>query len=429
LSKRTILPSWVKSSFFAESERGGCILNFEQSNLQWLIDNRSIVTYFQPIVSIKKQAIIGVEALSRGLANNGELIMPQDLFSKAVDYNKIVDLDRLCREVSLENYKKSRNQDCFLFLNLDSSIIDRGVVGSGQLINVVTQLGLSPSSIVIEITESQVYDIKALVKFIKRYKAYGFLFALDDVGSDSSNLARILHVRPDIIKVDRELIKDIPSDYYKQELFKSLVTMAKKTGSLVIAEGVETHEEAVTSLELGANFLQGYYISKPIPSDISFSSGISKTVLSLATSYCSSIVEKIREDGLKKFTYNNILDNLAQELATSQPEDFESKLRGIALKCPWVQCYYILDKGGIQITETVDVHSNNNGKRHGMFQPACRGTNQSQRDYYLFIHAGFERYMSEPYISLANGYQCITGAALFKTNGCDSFILCIDFKV
>jgi len=405
------------------------MLNVEQSNLQWLIDNKSIVTYFQPIVSMKKQAIIGVEALSRGLSNTGELIMPQELFSKAVESNKIVDLDRLCREVSLENYKKSSNQDCFLFLNLDSSIIDKGVVGSGQLIHVVNRLGLSPSSIVIEITESQIHDSKALVNFITRYKAYGFLFALDDVGSDSSNLARILHVRPDIIKIDRGLIKDIPSDYYKQELFKSLVTMAKKTGSLVIAEGVETHEEAVTSLELGANFLQGYYISKPVPSETSFNSGISNTLLSLASSYCSSIVGKIREDGLKKFTYHNILDHLAQELATSQPEDFESKLRGIASECPWVQYYYILDKRGIQITETVEVDSNNNGKRHGMFQPACRGTNQSQRDYYLFIHAGFERYMSEPYISLANGYQCLTGAALFKTNSCDSFILCIDFKL
>lgn len=103
--------------------------------------------------------------------------------------------------------------------------------------------------------------------------------------------------------------------------------MAKKTRSLVIAEGVEAHEEAVTSLELGANFLQGYYISKPIPSETGFNSGLSKTLLSLASSYSSSIVGKIREEGLKKFTYNNILDHLVQKLAASQPKDFESKLQ------------------------------------------------------------------------------------------------------
>lgn len=407
------------------------MVNIEKIDLQWLLEYRAILTYFQPIVSVKKQAIIGVEALSRGLTYDGDLIMPKILFAQAVKSNRSVELDRVCREVSLANYKRIReqNQEQFLFLNLDSSIVDKGVVGSGHLIKNVSNLNLSPSSIVIEITESQVHDSKALNKFIKHHKEYGFLFALDDMGSDASNLDRILHVRPDIIKIDRELITEIQHDYYKQELFKALVTVAKKTGALVIAEGVETHQEAVTCLELGANFLQGYYISKAVPCNAGFTSAISKTLFSLASSYRCSIVEKIRSDGLKRVTYESILDGLVKELAETPPERYELKLREIAKTHASVQCYYILDTRGIQITETVQVQCDSDGKSHAMFHPAVKGDDQSLKDYFLFIHAGFERYMSEPYISLANGHPCLTGAAIFTANNDDSYIVCIDFKL
>lgn len=406
------------------------MVNSEQIDLECLLANRAIQTYFQPIVSIRKQEIVGLEALSRGLNSNNDIIMPQPLFAEAAAKGRSVELDRLCREKALENFKRvsGKSEDSFLFLNLDTSIIDKGVVGSGHLIKAVRQLGLNPSSIVIEIVESKIHDTEGLAKFIKSHKQYGFLIALDDMGSASSNLDRILHVRPDIIKIDRGLIREINNDYYKQELFKALVSVAKKTGALVVAEGIESHNEAVTSLELGADFLQGYYIAHPAPYADNLDSTISDTLRLLVSSYRRSIVKKTQSEALKRTIYKNLLEELGQKLSNIQPADFELKLKEIAKDHACVQCYYILDVYGTQITETVKAYFTNNGKRHGMFRPDFKGSDQSLKDYYIFIHAGFEQYISEPYISLANGLPCLTGSLIFKNCNGHFCILCIDFS-
>ena len=287
---------------------------------------------------------------------------------------------------------------------------------------------MKPSSIVIEIIESKVHDVESLTRFIKLHKQYGFLIALDDMGSDSSNLDRILQVHPDIIKIDRGLVTEINNDYYKQELFRSLVLVAKKTGALVIAEGVETHNEAVTSLELGADFLQGYYIAYPAPFTNQVTSVSAKTMRLLSSSYRRCMVEKIRNIALQRTFYEHILEELTKKLACVCPENFEIKLKEIAKEQACVQCYYILDMNGMQLTETVKASLDNHENRHGMFHPDCRGTDQSLKDYYLYIHSGFKKYISETYISLANGQPCLTGSILFQTANGNLYILCIDFS-
>lgn len=87
-----------------------------------------------------------------------------------------------------------------LFLNLETSLIDHGVVGSGVLINQVNVAQLSTDFIVMEIIETKLENIDALAEFIKMYREYGFSFALDDVGAGCSNLDRIPVTQPDILK-------------------------------------------------------------------------------------------------------------------------------------------------------------------------------------------------------------------------------------
>lgn len=407
------------------------MISTQQVDLDWLLKSRSILTHFQPIVSVKRQHITGIEALSRGISPDGKLLMPQGLFSQAVANEKNVYLDRLCREKALETYKQVVKPVCdsFLFLNLDISILDQGVLGSGHLLKTVQSLGLSPAAIVIEIIESKVHDTAALTSFIKMHKELGFLIALDDMGSDSSNLDRILHVRPDIIKIDRGLVHHIQQDYYKQELFKALVFVAQKTGALVVAEGVETHEEAVASLELGADFLQGYYIARPASFSSNSQSAVAKTIQSLVTAYRSSITKKIQVDHQKSKICKAILDALVKELSATHPESFENRLCLAAQEHSCVQCYYILNTTGIQITETVKASHCFTGKHHGMFHPDFCGSDQSLKDYFLFINAGFPQYISEPYLSLANGHPCRTGSTAFVAANGLSYILCVDFNL
>ena len=115
----------------------------------------------------------------------------------------------------------------------------------------------------IEINETKVQDNAALKRFAETYREFGFMIALDDVGTGFSNMDRILLIKPDIIKIDMSLIRNIHNDYYKQGVFKSLVNMSNKIGALVVAEGVETEEEAIQILRLGGHMIQGYFFSKP----------------------------------------------------------------------------------------------------------------------------------------------------------------------
>lgn len=97
-----------------------------------------------------------------------------------------------------------------------------------------------------------------LKMFLCTYKEYGFLIALDDVGTGHSNLDRISLVKPDILKIDRSIIDNIDQRYHNQEVFKSLVNLSKRIGTMVVTEGVERKEEAILAFELGADMLQGY---------------------------------------------------------------------------------------------------------------------------------------------------------------------------
>ena len=108
----------------------------------------------------------------------------------------------------------------------------------------------------IEINETKVQDNAVLKRFTDTYRKYGFMVALDDVGTGSSNMDRILLVKPNIIKVDISLVRNIHNDYFKQGIFKSLVNLCNRIGALVVAEGVESEEEAIQVLRLGGQMIQ-----------------------------------------------------------------------------------------------------------------------------------------------------------------------------
>jgi len=142
-------------------------------NIKNIIEQEHIITHFQPILSVKKRSVIGYEALSRGIDPYTNTITPPDiLFDSAANQQLTLELDRLCRKKSLENFKtlQQKVKDSLLFLNFDTTIIDQGVVGSGHLLNAVRNFDIDPQKIVIEIKESEANNLKELEKFIKNYR-------------------------------------------------------------------------------------------------------------------------------------------------------------------------------------------------------------------------------------------------------------------
>lgn len=401
-------------------------------NIADILKKESVTIHYQPVISIKKKAVIGVEALCRGIdPETGGLIPPDVLFSLARPQGLAVDLDRLCRKKALEGYKKLyvKNRDLILFLNIDTSVINTGIVGSGKLVSKVRKLGINPGNVVIEIVESRISDITALNRFISSYKEYGFLIAMDDVGSGYSNLDRILLVKPDILKIDRSIVSDLDKKQQKQEVFKSLVNLSKRIGTLVVAEGVERKEEAILTLELGADMLQGYYYSAPRElKDIKIT-GYDGEINNIATMFRNYMVHKINAVKLLYREYGNITDGIIHDLSQATMENFNNVLKGTLDHFHAVECVYVLNESGIQVTDTFCNIIEIPGHKKLFFRPARRGTDHSLKDYYyLPVNTGQSRYTTDPYISLASGNLCITISSLFTDRNNNRFILCVDIN-
>lgn len=395
-----------------------------------IVGKRRVDTYFQPIVSARNRMTIGVEALSRTYGSRGDVISYPAIAQEAVRRDLSVEFDRLCRERAVENFTAIpvKTSELLLFINLDTSIIDKGVVGSGHFLNVVKKYNINPENVVIEILEAKATDMNGLKAFTQMYKELGFLLAIDDMGIGNSNIDRIMYVRPDIIKLDRGLVSCVDTDYYKQEAFKSMVGLARRIGALVVAEGVETEAEALTSLELGADMLQGYYFMEPQRMQQDTLKTFTIKIDAIADNYKKSRIEAIKyEQSALKF-YTKIMDTLIVELTRVSPAGFTAKLMKFVKLFPALEYLYILDMEGRQITDSICCEDKNMPNTCKIFQAALAGADQSLKDYYLHIQAGAERYTSRPYMSLASGRLCITASMVFQDIKNNKFILCADFN-
>ncbi|EAT14646.1 diguanylate phosphodiesterase [Desulfuromonas acetoxidans DSM 684] len=228
-----------------------------------LIDNHALTTYFQPIVDIPNNSIYGYETLCRGVDDDNSLISPSLLFEWARQADMLFYLDRECREMSLKT-AAVKNIRAKVFINFIPTAIYDPHHCLQSTVKWANQLEFDPKNIIFEVTESErVEDIDHLKDILDYYKSQGFMIALDDIGSGYSSLNMVAKLQPDVIKVDRELIKDIHENSMNQSVFCAINQIAKDNGTLVLAEGVEKSEELRFCAEHGADLAQGYYFGRP----------------------------------------------------------------------------------------------------------------------------------------------------------------------
>jgi diguanylate cyclase (GGDEF)-like protein len=135
----------------------------------------------------------------------------------------------------------------------------------GETLDYIQQLGISPDRVVIELTESQpTYDYELLRKAVAHYRTMGFEIAIDDLGEGFSSLRLWSELRPAYVKIDMHFIQGINLDKVKLQFVQSIQQIAQATGTMVIAEGIETHTELLVSRDLGIGCGQGYPIGRPV---------------------------------------------------------------------------------------------------------------------------------------------------------------------
>ena len=393
--------------------------------------NRAVVACYQPIVSIKTRRVIGLEALCRGGGDNPkEWTSPSRLFSQAVGSQDRLDLDRLFREKSLELFPRNlpEDQGDLVFLKMEASVLESQVVGSGKLLEQVRRAGFQPERVVIELGRTAECGLEPLLKFVRAYREKGFLVALDGMGSTGFPLERVLEVEPDLVKIDRELTASLDRMPARREVFRSLVNLARRTGSLVVAEGVEREEEALSALDLGADLLQGHYFARPQPSGSPPPAGLKPRLFYVASRHKRRQVEAIRKSKAERVVTQEKLAEIVGWLAMQTADRHEEALRSALDRVPETECLYLLDRFGVQTSPTVG-RMRAGRRAKAIFQPAPAGTDHSLKEYfYGLVEGGNETYWTEPYISLASGRSCVTASIWSTERGTGKrFILCVDF--
>ncbi len=233
--------------------------------LDEIITGQHLKTVFQPIVSLRDGSVIGHEALSR-ITCESDIANPEQLFQIAGESSRLWDLELLCRTIALHTayHKMQPPYDKKLFLNVNPNIMHDTKFKQGFTKEYLEQYGITPESIIFEITErNSVADMVGFKGTIAHYKDQNYKIAVDDAGAGYSGLNLISDINPHFIKLDMQLIRNIDSDNMKSALVRSMVELSHISNISLIAEGVETKEELITLINLGVQYAQGYFFQKP----------------------------------------------------------------------------------------------------------------------------------------------------------------------
>jgi diguanylate cyclase (GGDEF)-like protein/PAS domain S-box-containing protein len=228
--------------------------------LDRILAAHAINPVFQPIVRIDTDEIIGYEALSRGPAGS-TLERPDRLFATAALAGRVDELDWLCRARAVQVAIDARlGRDAILFLNCEPSSIGSACPREHAELWTRAQDELE---LVLEITERAVTDRPAeLSRLVAEHRAAGQGIALDDIGADVRSLALLPFIEPDVIKLDLSLVQDRPSTE-QASIVSAVLAESERTGSTVLAEGIETDAHRDVALALGATLGQGWRWGRP----------------------------------------------------------------------------------------------------------------------------------------------------------------------
>lgn len=226
-----------------------------------------IEVFYQPIYSTKEKKFVSAEALARIRREDGSII-PPGLFIPIAEETGLISevgeimFDKTCRFITEQNL----NSYGIRYVEANLSVIQcDSETLANTYISIMQKHHIAPESINLEITESaSISTRKTLLENMRRLIDYGVSFSLDDFGSGQSNLNYIVDMPVQIVKFDR----DMTQSYFKGEkakfVLRAAMNMIHDMHLKVVSEGVETKEQLTVLEELGIDYIQGYYFSKPL---------------------------------------------------------------------------------------------------------------------------------------------------------------------
>ncbi|WP_034602748.1 bifunctional diguanylate cyclase/phosphodiesterase [Maridesulfovibrio frigidus] len=239
-----------------------------ENALRTAVQKQEFVVYYQPKVDLNSGHVIGLEALVRWIRQDGEVISPLEFIPLAEETGLIVPIGRTVMEHSCMDQHEIRNKgghDLMISINLSArQFQEENLLQTVK--EVVNSCNADPNMLEFEITESVLMnDIDKTVDTLNNITAMGFSLSIDDFGTGYSSLAYLKTFPLTTLKVDRSFVMDITHDKDDAQIVQTVVNMSHNLGLDVVAEGVETEEQAEMLRKFGCAKGQGYLFGKPMP--------------------------------------------------------------------------------------------------------------------------------------------------------------------
>ncbi len=233
-------------------DRAGLEANFERAlSTMWMA--------FQPIVEPVHERVFGYEALMR--STEPSLPHPGAILDAAERLDRLPEVGRRVRTLSAAAFQTVPNDNALLFVNLHTrDLLDE------ELYDPDAPLTRMARRVVLEITErAAIDDVKDVQTRVEALRRLGYRIAIDDLGAGYAGLSSFVALRPEIVKLDMSLVRNVHQSDVRRRLVAAMTSVAEDMGMQVIAEGIEQLEERDVVHGCGCNLMQGYLFAKPGP--------------------------------------------------------------------------------------------------------------------------------------------------------------------
>ena len=246
---------------------------YSAAEIQSAISNHELVNYYQPKVSVATGDVIGVETLVRWHHPQDGLILPDRFIHIAEQHGLINDLTGLVLRQALAQAKIWHQSGQILRVAINVSMDNLASLDFQDLVvRLVTENGLPPQKITLEVTESQLMgsDTRIPLEILTRLRLKRFHLSIDDFGTGHSSMAQLRDIPFSELKIDQGFVHRAWMDDTLRAIYDASLSMAKQLGMEVVAEGVEDRNDWELLRQTGCDYAQGNFVSVPLlPADFS----------------------------------------------------------------------------------------------------------------------------------------------------------------
>lgn len=255
-------------SFFTQEMHANSIATKQMaSDLLLACERREFVPYFQPLIDANTGKIACAEMLVRWFHPTKGILEPAVFLDTAANIGILQRIDEIVlasAKGALSNFDEAGVDIPRVAVNVSSARLS-----DPNFIHDIKSSGINPERLTVEILESVYLDrMGDVVRWtIDELTELGVTIALDDFGTGHASVSGLLKIRPSVLKIDRHFIQPIVTDASAKLLAESIIGIGKSLGMRVVAEGVETIEHARLVIEMGCDYLQGFYFGRPMSED------------------------------------------------------------------------------------------------------------------------------------------------------------------